>query len=89
MPSVKLVDGKPSLGLEFSLCQRGTPVIKYSSRYTLTGARLPAVHRRGLEIVKRGKHRVVSAYVGLTWASFGPILFMSFLFPFLPELKKF
>jgi hypothetical protein len=27
--------------------------------------------------------------VGLTWAGFGPILFMSFLFPFLPELKKF
>jgi hypothetical protein len=26
---------------------------------------------------------------GLTWAGFGPILFIVFLFLFLPELKKF
>jgi hypothetical protein len=30
-----------------------------------------------------------SACVGLTWADFGPILFIVFLFLFLRELKKF
>jgi hypothetical protein len=33
--------------------------------------------------------RALSSCSGLTWAGFGPILFLSFLFPFLPELKKF
>jgi hypothetical protein len=31
----------------------------------------------------------LSSCSGLTWAGFGPILFLSCPFPFLPELKKF
>jgi hypothetical protein len=37
----------------------------------------------------RARARVLSSCSGLTWAGFGPILFIVFLFLFLPELKKF
>jgi hypothetical protein len=33
--------------------------------------------------------RALFSCSGLTWAMFGPILFIVFLFVFLPELKKF
>jgi hypothetical protein len=33
--------------------------------------------------------RRASVCSGPTWVGFGPILFIPFLFPFLPELKKF
>jgi hypothetical protein len=37
----------------------------------------------------RARARALFSCSGLTWASFGPILFIVFLFLFLPELKKF
>jgi hypothetical protein len=33
--------------------------------------------------------RALFSCSGLIWASFGPILFIVFLFLFLPEIKKF
>jgi hypothetical protein len=41
------------------------------------------------KLVPRARARALLPVDVLTWSGFGPILFMSFLFPFLPELKKF
>jgi hypothetical protein len=43
-----------------------------------------------VQSLQAGAHtRALSSSNGLTWAGFGPELFIYFLFPFLPELKKF
>jgi hypothetical protein len=62
--------------------------------YTISDSRnsiatpLQVIQNDGGLFTKSARGRT-SACDGLTWAGFGPILFMSFLFPFLPELKKF
>jgi hypothetical protein len=63
---MKLVEGKLLLGFEFGLIQSRAPVVAGSGRYKLAGARFPAVRRRGLGIVKRGKRKGVSASVSET-----------------------
>jgi hypothetical protein len=52
-PLVKLIEGKPLLGLGFDLHQSRAPIIDFNGQYKLTGARLNAVRRRGLHAVKK------------------------------------
>jgi hypothetical protein len=70
---VKLIEGKLLLGLELGLSRSRAPVIEWSGRYVLVGARISAVRRRGLRDVKRWKRGGVFASVSETekqWEGF-------------------
>ena len=64
-------------------CQRLTEIVQ-GTQFGLF--KMVGVYSQSLHAGTLGR---ASAYVGLTWAGFGPILFIVFLFLFLPELKKF
>jgi hypothetical protein len=50
---MKLIEGKHLLGLELGHSRSRAPVIEWSGRYVLAGARFSTVRRRGLRDVKR------------------------------------
>jgi hypothetical protein len=63
---LQLSEGKWSSGVEFGVKQREGLAIAYSGQYELAGARLVAVHRRGLQVVKNRKGRGLTGDVSET-----------------------
>jgi hypothetical protein len=63
---MKLVEGKHFLGLELGLRRRRAPVVALIGRCRPTGARFPAVRRRGLRDVKKSECEGVFASVSET-----------------------
>jgi hypothetical protein len=90
-----VIDGERAMarGLSGEETEVEGPLCKLSATHSNSAANpvLVSQNTRGLSAYStaRACAGTFPPVVGPTWAGFGPDLFISFLFPFLPELKKF
>jgi hypothetical protein len=64
--TLQLIEEKQLSGVELGVSQARAPAIAYLGRYRLAGARLVAVHCRGLGVVKKKKGGGLSVNVSDT-----------------------
>jgi hypothetical protein len=90
-----VIDGERVVarGLSGEEIEVGGPLCKLSATHSNSAANPVLVSQNtrdfSAKLTARACAGAFSPVVGPTWTGFGPELFISFLFPFLLELKKF